>query len=239
MAGERSLTITQSSQRQGSQKGEEEQGPHGLSGVLSGLVRQQGEEGSCRLSVKDCGVFIRTRAAEKGGASGREPGRWGPVGTIPALGLFPNIPSFQILCGSAALSPSWTWPCYNRMLPWYRSYGHPMFGAGPGQGPRRRELPQTCVRLSDLPFWPGLWAFQVWPADRAVVFCPPPWWMDKRFWQEGLHLFAGSNSDFFSQSGWAVSPGPGRHLSGNGHFCIFPSAPQGRDAQWLHRVLLP
>lgn len=80
MAGERLLTITQSSQRQGSQNGEQEQGPHGLSGVLSGLVRQQGEEGSCRLSVKDCGVFIRTRAAEKGGASGREPGRWGPVG---------------------------------------------------------------------------------------------------------------------------------------------------------------
>ena len=77
MAEERSLTIAQNCHGQGSQNGEKEQALHGVSVVLwvglTGLRSSRGERGSCRRSVEGCGVFIRTRAAEMGGTSGRGP----------------------------------------------------------------------------------------------------------------------------------------------------------------------
>lgn len=86
--------------------------------------------------------------------------RWGLVGTKLALGLFPNIHSFQILSswgGQFSLTPGCD--CANAGC-CSGAQVVAVLGLGPdlGKGPRRRELPQTRVCLSnsfsDLPSGP-------------------------------------------------------------------------------------
>lgn len=86
--------------------------------------------------------------------------RWGLAGTKVALGLFPNIHSFQILSslgGQFSLIPG----CDCAMAGGCAgTEAVAALGLGPdlGNGPQRRELPQTRVCLpnffSDLPSWP-------------------------------------------------------------------------------------
>lgn len=94
MAGERFLTIAQSGHGQGSQNGEKQQALHGLSVVLwvglTVLCGGSAGRGSYRLFVKVCGDFIRTRAAERGGTSGRGPEKVGTGWHQTSTGTFPK-----------------------------------------------------------------------------------------------------------------------------------------------------
>lgn len=75
--------------------------------------------GSYRLSVESFGVFIRARAAGRGGTSGRGLEKVGTgwhtrsAGTSPKYSFLPD----KIYCSWAVLPDSSTCLCYSRMLP--------------------------------------------------------------------------------------------------------------------------
>ena len=108
---EKVLTITQSCHGQGSQDGEKEQALHGVSGSLAPSPGAAVGRDNYRLLVKGCGVFIRIRAAERGGTSGRGPEKvetgWHSMstGTFPKYSFLPDI----IYSGWAVFPHSWTW----------------------------------------------------------------------------------------------------------------------------------
>lgn len=81
MTGENFLTVTQNYHGHGSQNREKQQALHGPSVILgvglsvlcSSSSSSSRERDSYRPLVKGCGLFIRTRAAERGGTSRRGP----------------------------------------------------------------------------------------------------------------------------------------------------------------------
>lgn len=83
--------------------------------ALTVLWSSGGERGSYRLLVKGCGVFVRIRAAERGGTSGRGPEKVGTGWHSTSTGTFPKY-SFltDIICSGWAVFPHfWTPLCYS------------------------------------------------------------------------------------------------------------------------------